>query len=247
MRRCNVCLTSKAVRHKLYGQLQSLPVPTYRWKDLSIDFVTGLSISTDWKEDSYDSILVIVNWLTKMVHYEPVKVTIDAPGLAKVIIDVAVRHLASRTQSSPTKGRFSPRSSGHCYAISLASSGSYQPASILRQMSRPKGRIVQWKPISEPLLISNRMIKQGFYQWPSSPIIIPRMLAPVIPLLSSITDTILVFSMRMILIPAQNHKLRKNNPQNSESWWPFANRTYTMQKSFRNGVTTRGSSSEAIY
>ncbi len=36
--------------------------------------------------------LVIVDRLTKMVHYELVKVTIDAPGLAKVIIDVVVRH-----------------------------------------------------------------------------------------------------------------------------------------------------------
>ena len=57
-----------------------------------MDFVTGLPISTNWKEDSYDSILVIVDWLTKMVHYEPVKITIDAPGLAEVIIDVVVRH-----------------------------------------------------------------------------------------------------------------------------------------------------------
>ena len=57
-----------------------------------MDFVTGLPISTDWKGDSYDSILVIVDRLTKMVHYEPVKVTIDAPGLAEVIIDVVVRH-----------------------------------------------------------------------------------------------------------------------------------------------------------
>ena len=42
--------------------------------------------------DSYNSILVIVDWLTKMVHYEPVKITIDAPGLAEVIINVVVRH-----------------------------------------------------------------------------------------------------------------------------------------------------------
>ena len=27
-----------------------------------------------------------------MVHYEPVKITIDAPGLAEVIINVVVRH-----------------------------------------------------------------------------------------------------------------------------------------------------------
>ena len=57
-----------------------------------MDFVMGLLVLTNWKGDSYDSILVIVNRLTKMVHYEPVKVTIDAPGLAEVIIDVVVQH-----------------------------------------------------------------------------------------------------------------------------------------------------------
>ena len=89
---CDVCLASKAVRHKPYGDLQALPIPTHRWKDLSMDFVTGLPILTDWKGKSYDSILVIVDKLIKMVHYEPVKITIDAPGLAKVIINVVVRH-----------------------------------------------------------------------------------------------------------------------------------------------------------
>ncbi len=57
-----------------------------------MDFVTGLPMSANWKGDSYDSILVIVDRLMKKVHYVPVKVTIDAPGLAKVIINVVVRH-----------------------------------------------------------------------------------------------------------------------------------------------------------
>ena len=57
-----------------------------------MDFVTGLLLSVNWKGDSYDSILVIVDCLTKMMHYEPVKVTIDTPGLAEVIIYVVVRH-----------------------------------------------------------------------------------------------------------------------------------------------------------
>ncbi len=55
-----------------------------------MDFVIGLSISTNWMGDNYDSILVIVDLLTKMVHYAPVKVTIDASSLAEVIIDVIV-------------------------------------------------------------------------------------------------------------------------------------------------------------
>ena len=55
-----------------------------------MDFVTGLPISTNWKGESYDSILVIVDWLTKIVHYEPVKVIIDALTLVKVILDMIV-------------------------------------------------------------------------------------------------------------------------------------------------------------
>ena len=86
----DVCLTSKAVPHKPYGDLQSLPILTHQWKNLSIDFVTGLSLSVDWKGNSYNSILVIVDRLTKMVHYKPVKVTIDTPGLAEVILDMVV-------------------------------------------------------------------------------------------------------------------------------------------------------------
>ncbi len=89
---CDVCLALKAVRHKPYGDLQSLPVSTHQWKDLSMDFVTGLPVTTNWKGDTYNSILVIVDWLTKMVYYEPVKVTIDDPGLTKVIFDVIVRY-----------------------------------------------------------------------------------------------------------------------------------------------------------
>ena len=61
MKSCDVCLASKVVRHKSYGDLQSLPVPTHQWKDLLMDFVTGLPVSIDWKGDSYNSILVIVD------------------------------------------------------------------------------------------------------------------------------------------------------------------------------------------
>ena len=57
-----------------------------------MDFMTGLLWSVDWKGNSYDSILVIVNRFTKMVYYKLVKVTINAPGLAKVIINVIVQY-----------------------------------------------------------------------------------------------------------------------------------------------------------
>ena len=49
-------------------------------------------ILTDWKRDNYDSIFVIVDRLTKMIHYKLVKVTINALGLARIIINIVVRH-----------------------------------------------------------------------------------------------------------------------------------------------------------
>ena len=57
-----------------------------------MDFVTGLPFSTNWKGENYDSILVIVNCLTKMFYYEPIKITIDAPGLVEIILDVVVHY-----------------------------------------------------------------------------------------------------------------------------------------------------------
>ena len=92
VQKCDICLTSKAICHKPYGDLQFLLVLTYQLKELSIDFMTGLPLFADWIGDSYNSILVIVNWLTKMVHYKPVKIIIDILGLAKVIINVVVQY-----------------------------------------------------------------------------------------------------------------------------------------------------------
>ncbi len=80
------------MRYKPYGDLQSLPVLIYWWKNLSINFVTSLSILNNWKSKNYNSIIIIVDCLTKLVFYELVKVTIDRPGLMNVIIDIIVCH-----------------------------------------------------------------------------------------------------------------------------------------------------------
>lgn len=55
-----------------------------------MDFVTTLPVSTNWKDESHDSILVIVNCLTKMIYYKLIKVTINTVDLAKVITNVIV-------------------------------------------------------------------------------------------------------------------------------------------------------------
>ena len=52
--------------------------------------MTGLPFFADQKSDSYDPIFVIIDCLTKIVHYEPIKVTINVWELVEVIIDMVV-------------------------------------------------------------------------------------------------------------------------------------------------------------
>lgn len=57
-----------------------------------MDILIDLLLSTDWKSNSYDSILVIIDHLTKIVYDKLVKVAINFPRLPKVIIDVMLQH-----------------------------------------------------------------------------------------------------------------------------------------------------------
>lgn len=57
-----------------------------------MNFVTDLSISLNCKSHSYDAIFIIIDCLTKMIYYTSVKTTIDANGLADVIIDMMIGH-----------------------------------------------------------------------------------------------------------------------------------------------------------
>lgn len=57
-----------------------------------MDFVTSLPISTNRMGKTYTFILVIGEQLTKIVHYEPVKTTIDTQNLAEVIINGIVKY-----------------------------------------------------------------------------------------------------------------------------------------------------------
>ena len=57
-----------------------------------MNFIINLPILTNWKKNRYDSILVIIDQLIKMVYYKLIKVIINALSLVKIIIDVVIRH-----------------------------------------------------------------------------------------------------------------------------------------------------------
>jgi hypothetical protein len=68
VRQCQICQQSKHELIKPAGTLQPLPVPTGPWDDISMDFVDGLP-----KSDGYNSIMVVVDRLTKVAHFVPLK------------------------------------------------------------------------------------------------------------------------------------------------------------------------------
>jgi hypothetical protein len=67
--RCDTCRRVKAIHMKAAGPLQSLPIPTWKWEDISMDFIVGLPRTAK----GYDSIWVIIDRLTKIAHFLPVK------------------------------------------------------------------------------------------------------------------------------------------------------------------------------
>jgi hypothetical protein len=68
--KCDTCRRVKAVHMKTAGPLQSLPIPTWKLEDISMDFIVGLPKTSK----GYDSIWFVVDQLTKTAHFLPVKV-----------------------------------------------------------------------------------------------------------------------------------------------------------------------------
>jgi hypothetical protein len=66
---CDTCQRVKAEHLKPARTLQPLPIPSWKWEDISMDFITGLPRTLH----GYNSIWVIVDWLTKSAHFFLVK------------------------------------------------------------------------------------------------------------------------------------------------------------------------------
>lgn len=88
----NIYLASKIVCYKPYKNLQLLSILIYEQKDIFIDFIIGLLVLTNWIDESYDFILIIINCQIKIIFYKLVKIIIDISKLAKFIIDIVIYH-----------------------------------------------------------------------------------------------------------------------------------------------------------
>jgi IS30 family transposase len=81
--RCDTCQRVKAEHQRPAGLLQPLEIPTWKWDDISMDFIVGLPCT----QKGNDSIWVIVDRLTKVAHFLPVKAKYSVSRLAELYVD----------------------------------------------------------------------------------------------------------------------------------------------------------------
>ena len=84
---CEVCQQNKISSRKPAGMLMPLPVPSQRWQDISVDFLSGF----DGMQTDSDCIMVVLDRLTKMGHLIAVTKKLTSELCAHLIL----RHVFS--------------------------------------------------------------------------------------------------------------------------------------------------------
>src|SRR5262249_52174447 len=85
--KCEVCQQVKAEHQRPGGLLKPLPIPKWKWDQITMDFVCGLPRTAA----GYDAVWVIVDRLTKSAHFIPINMTYSMEKLAKIYIRDIVR------------------------------------------------------------------------------------------------------------------------------------------------------------
>jgi hypothetical protein len=84
--RCMECQKVKAEHRHPAGLLQPLPIPEWKWEVVTMDFITGLPRTGK----QHDSIMVVVDKLTKAAHFIPLKTTHKEAN----VVDIFMREIA---------------------------------------------------------------------------------------------------------------------------------------------------------
>lgn len=103
---CDACQRNKANQALPAGLLQPLPIPTSRWEQVSMDFITHLPPT----KSGHDAIAVFVDLFSKMVHFVPTTTTSSAPDVARIFFDNIFRlHGLPKVIVSDRDARFTSR------------------------------------------------------------------------------------------------------------------------------------------
>jgi hypothetical protein len=118
VQKCRSCQMNKSSRHAKYDEIQFVDPPLQPWDEVTMDFITGLrglsslddsnlrqqddtteglrslrkNLDSKLRQPPYDSILVMVDRLTKYTHFVPCMKSITAEELAHLVLDRLIRY-----------------------------------------------------------------------------------------------------------------------------------------------------------
>ena len=85
--KCLTCQQVKVEHQVPTGLLNPLPIPQWKWDNITMDFVSGFPLT----QQKHDSVCVIVDRLTKSAHFIPVRIDYSMDQLAELYVDEIVR------------------------------------------------------------------------------------------------------------------------------------------------------------
>ena len=86
--RCLKCQVSKSEQVKDPGLLQPLGVSNLKFESISMDFIVGLPKT----QNNFDSIMVVVDRLTKIAHFIPTVTTVTAYEIGELFMREIFKH-----------------------------------------------------------------------------------------------------------------------------------------------------------
>ena len=84
---CDTCNQTKTFPSKPSGTLHLDPIPDQWWQAISVDMIMELPES-----QGCDSIMIVVDCLSKQIHTMPTTTTVDSAGVAQLFHDNVWRH-----------------------------------------------------------------------------------------------------------------------------------------------------------
>ena len=85
--KCLTCQQVKAEHQVLSGLLNPLPIPQWKWDNITMDFLSGFPLT----QKKHDSVWVIVDKLTKSSHFLPVQLYYSMDRLTELYVNEIVR------------------------------------------------------------------------------------------------------------------------------------------------------------
>jgi hypothetical protein len=84
---CDLCNRMKLQHRRPFGELHPSETPSAPWDTISVDFIVELPES-----HGYDTIMNVVNSVTKCAHFIPMHTTITAEGAARLYLTEVWKH-----------------------------------------------------------------------------------------------------------------------------------------------------------